>query len=640
MTMKTNVLLLAVCGLSGAFAAPSALDELLPRPRQLTVRGDVGVQAVGEPLVSCAHGVIPGAPADVADEAYRLTVCDGRIKVVAGGDRGEKWARSTVTQLWRLADGGALPSFEIVDWPELPIRGVMLDTGRNFVELSALKDLIDHLALYKMNAFHWHLTDYYGWRLESKKYPELNSDRATTRMKGMFYTQAQFRELVDYAWKRGVTVIPEFDVPGHTQAFRKGVGVERMREEKVRGIVLDLIDELCALVPAERMPYVHLGTDEVGLSGKGEFEWVPKEWITAWAERVAAHGRTLWGWHPGEKIEMKGPQLKEIWGWVEYKKPEARADYGAVPYVDSTEFDYINHIDPFEMLNAAAFQQPCPWGSKENRRGKMISAWHDDVIAESEDYFRQVPVFAAVTMYSDAFWLGRKEHKPTYFSHLPQPGTDDFAFAQDIERRTLAQRDRVLKDLRHPFTYVAQTQMRWRLSTPDGTVVAKNIPQATVYPHRVLFNDSYIAADEGTAILETWIRSPREQIVQAWIGATGFARSNGRWVDGPVPAAGEWNRHGATVEVNGEKVKAPTWAHSGLKGEGSRETPPVDEEYFYRPPAQVALKAGWNHVKITLPKPKTDFVGQKWLGTFVPMSGTSEHPREVAGLEYSANPQK
>lgn len=624
-------------------ASADVLDELLPRPCELRrTDGSVAARALAdEAAFKVERGTVAGAPAARQEEAYRLIADKDGVRIVAGGRLGELHARATLRQLKALADVRDLvPAFEIADWPELPIRGVMLDTGRNFVELAALKDLVDHLALYKMNAFHWHLTDYYGWRLESKKYPELNSDRATSRMKGLFYTQAQFRELVDYAWARGVTVIPELDVPGHTQAFRLGVGVEKMREEKVRGIILELIDELCSLVPAERMPYVHLGTDEIDLDSKGGIEWVPKEWITEWANRVAANGRVLWGWQPGEKIEMKGEQLKEIWGWVEYKKPEDRSDYGTVPYVDSTEFHYINHIDPFEMLNSAAFQKPCPWGPEANRRGVMISAWHDDAIRESEDYFRQVPVFAAVTMYSDAFWRGRKEHKPLYFAHLPQPGTPDFAFAADLERRTVAQRDKVLKGLRHPFAYVAQTQMRWRLSTTNGTVIAKDIPQATVYPHRVLFKGSYIEADEGTAVLETWIRSPVAQEVPAWIGATGFARSNGRWVDGPVPEPGEWNRHGAMVEVNGAKVKGPASVHAGLKGKESREVPPVDEEYFYRKPSVIRLKAGWNHVKITLPKPKTDFVGQKWLCTFIPMQGTSEHPREFPGLEYSSDPRQ
>jgi hypothetical protein len=618
------------------------LDELLPRPRRLTrLDGSAPIRYLSDRYGhEFRRGPVEGAPVDRQEEAYALHISPRGIKVTAGGRLGELRARATLEQLSRLTNkDDPIPACEIVDWPELPLRGAMLDTGRNFVAFDALKDLVDHLALYKMNVFHWHLTDYFGWRLESKRHPELQADRATARHKGCFYTQAQFRELVDYGWERGVTIIPELDVPGHTLAFRRGIGVGKMREEKVRGIVADLIDELCSLAPAERMPYIHLGTDEVDLGSSDGTEWVPHEWIDEWAARVAANGRILLGWWPGERIGAPDPQIKEIWGWAHYRTPEERTGYGDAPYLDSTEFDYINHIDPFEMLNAGAFQKPCKWGPRENRLGAMVSAWHDDATAESEDYVRQVPLFAAVTIYSDAFWNGRDEEKPEYFTRLPSPGTADFDFAADLERRILAQRDKVLAGLAHPFPYVAQTQMRWRLSLADGTVVATDLPQATVYPHRVLFDDSLVAADEGVAILETWVRSLEEQDVQAWIGATGFARSSGRYVDGPVPAPGEWNRHGATVELNGEKIPGPNWTHPGLSGPESREVPLTDEDYFYRLPYIVHLRAGWNHVRITLPKPKTDFVGQKWLGTFIPVVGTSDHPREFPGLMWASCPQ-
>ena len=632
----------AASAVKAVCAHHDVLDELLPRPRRLTrLDGSAPIRYLTDQYGhSFMRGKVDGVPNDRQEEAYSLHISPRGINIVSGGRLGELRARATLEQLSRLTNkDDPIPACEIVDWPELPLRGAMLDTGRNFVAFEALKDLVDHLALYKMNVFHWHLTDYFGWRLESKRHPELQSDRATARHKGRFYTQAQFRELVDYGWERGVTIVPELDIPGHTLAFRRGIGVEKMREENVQGIISELIDELCSLAPPERMPYIHLGTDEVDLGSGDGVEWVPHEWIVGWAARVAANGRTLIGWWPGERIETDGPQIKEIWGWAHYRTPEERDGYGAAPYIDSTEFDYINHIDPFEMLNAGAFQKPCKWGPRENRLGAMISAWHDDAIAESEDYFRQVPLFAAVTIYSDAFWSGRGEEKPEYFTHLPSPGTSDFDFAQNFERRILAQRDKVLANLAHPFPYIAQTQMRWRLSLADGTVVATDIPQATVYPHRVLFDDSLIAADEGTAILETWVRSPEEQDVQAWIGTTGFARSSGRYVDGPVPAPGEWNRHGATVELNGEKIPGPNWSHPGVSGPESREVPLTDEDYFYRPPHIVHLRAGWNHIRITLPKPKTDFVGQKWLGTFIPVLGTSDHPREVPGLVWSSIPQ-
>ena len=632
---------IAPAAVDAARAARDVLDELLPRPRRITrLDGSAPIRYLeSDWAVNFSRGPVADAPENRQEEAYTLHMSPRGIEVTAGGRLGELRARATLEQLARLTNNDdPIPACEIVDWPEIPLRGAMLDTGRNFVPLELLKDLVDHLALYKMNVFHWHLTDYFGWRLESKIFPELQSDRATARHKGCFYTQTQFRELVDYAWERGVTVVPELDVPGHSLALRRGLGVEKMREEKVRGAVSALIDELCSLAPAESMPYIHLGTDEVGLAADDGAEWVPHDWLREWAARVAANGRTLIGWWPGETIESKGPQIREVWGWAHFRPKEESARYGDLPYIDSTEFDYVNHIDPFEMLNAGAFQKPCPWGPPENRLGAMISAWHDDAAATGEDYIRQVALFAAVTLYADAFWGGRGEMNPDFFTRLPKPGTPDFAFAADLERRVVAQRDKVLAGLRHAFPYIAQTAMRWRLSLADGTLVAEDLPQATVYPHRALFDNSLLPDDEGVAILETWVRSPVAQDVQAWIGATGFARSSGRFVDGPVPSPGEWNRHGATVEINGVAIPGPDWAHPGVSGIESRETPLTDEDYFYRPPHIVRLEAGWNHIRLTLPKPKSDSTGQKWLGTFIPVLGTSDHPREVPGLVWASHP--
>lgn len=357
-------------------ATHDVLDELLPRPRRLTrLDGSAPIRYLADQYGhSFTRGKVNGAPDDRQEEAYSIHISPRGIYVVSGGRLGELRARATLEQLSRLTNkDDPIPACEIVDWPELPLRDAMLDTGRNFIEFEALTDLVDHLALYKMNVFHWHLTDDFGWRLESKLHPELQSDRATARQKGCFYTQAQFRELVDYGWERGVTIVPELDVPGHTLAFRRGIGVEKMREEKARGIISELIDELCAIAPAERMPYIHLGTDEADPgSGDGD-EWVPHEWIAEWAARVAANGRTLLGWWPGERIEIDGPQIKGIRGWV--------------------------------------------------------------------------PPFAAITIYSDAFWNGRDDARPEYCTHLPAPGTPGFDFAADLERRILAQRDKVFANL-------------------------------------------------------------------------------------------------------------------------------------------------------------------------------------------------
>ena len=112
---------------------------------------------------------------------------------------------------------------------------------------------------------------------------------------------------------------------------------------------------------------------------------------------------------------------------------------------------------------------------------------------------------------------------------------------------------------------------------------------------------------------------------------TGFSRSDGRSRDGPTPKLGQWNKHGATVELNGKPIEPPQWARPDTRG-NPKEIPLVDEDYWYRAPAKIHLKKGVNHVKMTLPKKG----GWKWVGTFVPILGTSDHPREVPGLKYEA----
>ena len=187
----------------------------------------------------------------------------GETKESAASRRGERWERVTLEQLLLLSGGARVPCWRIVDWPALKWRGYMNDCGRNFLELDGVKAIVDMMSRYKMNLFHWHLSDYHGWRLESKKYPQLQDRRAFTRQVGKYYTQREFREIVRYAAERGVTVMPELDVPGHTLAFRLGMGVDSMNHEVVRTALKEIFEELCSLAPADVMPFVHLGTDEV-----------------------------------------------------------------------------------------------------------------------------------------------------------------------------------------------------------------------------------------------------------------------------------------------------------------------------------------------------------------------------------------
>ena len=240
-------------------------------------------------------------------------------------------------------------------------------------------------------------------------------------------------------------------------------------------------------------------------------------------------------------------------------------------------------------------------------------------------------VYPAVVLLSDSFWRGREKDEPKLYARLPAPDDPRFALAADLERRLLAQRDKVLDKKKHPFPYVAQTQMRWKMTDGEtGKVIAKDISQATVYPRHFWFPASaYHPNNNGVVVLETWIRSNRDIECGAWIDMTGFSRSDGRSRDAPTPALGQWNKHGATIEINGEKIAPPKWNRPSTRG-NPKEIPLSDEGYWYREPIKIKLKKGVNHVKMTLPKKG----GWKWIGSFVPIEGSSDHPREIADLEY------
>lgn len=630
---------------AGAVPAASPFDELVPRPQRVTP-SEGRVAWAGLPVRE-ARGRVDGSSDAVADQAYSLTIRPTGVDVVAGGEAGARHARATLEQLARLG-GGRIPCGRIDDWPALKWRGFMLDVGRNFQPVETIRDLIDFMAAYKLNLFHWHLTDYWGWRLESRAVPELASDRATLRDVGRRYTQAEFLGIVDYAAARGVTVLPEFDVPGHTHAFRQALGVESMRDPKADRAIRAFLDEFVALVPPEKVPFIHLGTDEV----RNEPEKVDADVVRAWARHAAARGHVVVGWAPGMDLSGEGVRCaKMLWG--------SDDDSEGLPFFDMTG-RYIDAIDPFEILGRAAYLKPCRWDVPESRKlGAVIGGWHDDTLAgEPSRLFTNIPVFPAIVLNGDAFWSGRDANRPEFRERLPPAGHPALADAVDLERRLVAQRDRALPaGFRYPFAFLAQTQMRWRLSYADGTLIAADIPQATVQPRQArgaTAVNSFCPETNATVVAETWIRSPTDQTVGAWIGFTDFQRSSGRAIDSPTPRRGEWNRHGAQVELNGERLPPPAWTNPGLAPTAeellrkhfwtfarcSNEIPFTDEEYYMRAPYPIRLKRGWNHVRLVLPappKPPYAMIG-RWVGTFVPLLGTSARPREVLGLTYRSSP--
>ena len=626
-----NILLIAMA---------AALTELVPAPRNIVDLGG-SVDAATAAKVSVIREGIAGAPAMVADQAYRIEIAATGVRIVSPSGIGERYARTTLDQLVRLG-GGRVPCCTIEDWPKLKWRGCMLDTARNYLTVGALKDVIDMMARYKMNLFHWHFTEDNGWRLESKRHPELRAEKSFYDQFGdrggsKVYTQEEFRDVVAYAAAKGVTVMPEFDVPGHCLAFRRAYDLENMRDPKVEPVISDLIDELGSLADAKTMPFIHLGGDEVWK----DHEKCAEGAFDRWAKKVCDGDRTVVSWVPGQKTSVSN-RIEMVWS-------RELPSEGAHPCFDA-RVCYIEEYDPFALLSFAAYTEPCNWSISEARKlGGIICGWHDNAAGKDGDVtLRNQNVMPCVVMFGNLLWSGGAGQHPDYRGRLPALGDPLLASAVDLERRTVAQRDKVLTDLKRPFPFLAQTQMRWRLSRPDGTVVARDVPQATVFFHPMLRKcRPFVPETNGTIIAETWIRSPVDQDVGAWIGFTAYDRDHGRARSAPMPKLGEWSIFGAKAELNGEPITPPKWDYPGEGRGGDTLVYGMSEltdrafgnmEYHTRPPTPIRLKKGWNHVKLTVPYAAKNPVLQNWVATFVPLLGTTEHPREVPGLSYASIP--
>lgn len=609
-------------------------EKVLPALREVGITDEtVPSAALGK--ITVTRGKIGGVPENVADQAYVLDIRPNGVSVTAGGEAGERYARITLQQMAKLAGGKPVPSAKVKDYPKLVWRGVMNDCGRNFLALEGVKAFIDVAAAYKMNLFHWHLTDYHGWRLESKKYPQLQDRKTFVRQIGKYYTQKEFREIVAYAAERGITIMPELDVPGHTLAFRKAFGIETMKAPGTDKIISDLIDELCALAPKDVMPFIHLGTDEVRVDP----ERVPDDWCSKWADTVTKNGRATVVWAPGETVKTSGQVVDMVWHDNHITNSSNAA-------IDSARM-YFASTGPFFILPQASFVKPCRWAGIDEKRklGAIACAWHDDAVGDDTmRLFRNATIFPAILAFADNYWHGREKDYNEYLRMMPPVGTDAFKTAQALEKRLIVHRDVFFKGTDKPFAFLKQSDMRWRLTWENGKEIASDVPQATIDLRK------YVKERKGTVIAETWVKSPCDREVGAWISFTDTGSAYVRTGEAPLPGIGQWNRHGAKLEINGVSVPPPHWSRPGAKITSKTdpdkksykgivysndlcETPISDEWYFLRPPRKVSLRKGWNHVKLTLPR----LGGGRWTSTFAFLGGTSDHPCEIEGLEYSAS---
>lgn len=269
-------------------------------------------------------------------EGYRLTIAPDRITATAARPAGLFYAIQTLRQLLpvevergRAPRRFAVAAADITDRPRFEWRGAMLDVSRHFLKPADVKRYIDVMALYKLNRLHLHLADDQGWRIEIKSWPRLAAHGGSTAVgggAGGYYTQAEYADLVEYARRRFITVVPEIDMPGHTNAAlasypelncdgrarelytgtRVGFSSLCVTKEITYKFVDDVIREISALTPGQ---WFHIGGDEV--------KTLTPEQYAGFVERVQSivhsHGKIMLGWDEIGAAKLAPTTVVQYW---------------------------------------------------------------------------------------------------------------------------------------------------------------------------------------------------------------------------------------------------------------------------------------------------------------------------------------
>uniref|UniRef100_UPI003C7DDF01 beta-N-acetylhexosaminidase n=1 Tax=unclassified Streptomyces TaxID=2593676 RepID=UPI003C7DDF01 len=428
-------------------------------------------------------------------EGYRLTVVPDRgVRITGGSEAGVFWGAQTLRQLlgpeaFRRAPVGqgaarGIPATEIEDGPRFGWRGLMLDVARHFTPKDGVLRMLDLLAAHKLNVFHFHLTDDQGWRVEIKRYPrltEVGAWRARTKYghraselwdetpHGGFYTQDDIREIVAYAAERHIRVVPEIDIPGHSQAAVSAypelgntdvVDTSALSVWDTWGVNPNVLaptdhtlrffegvfEELLDLFPAETSPFIHVGGDEcpkdqwrqsptaqariaeLGLKDEDELQ----SWFIRHFDRwLTDRGRRLIGWD--EILEGGIAEGAAVSSWQGYAGGIAAAEAGhdvVMCPLQQVYLDYRQDAGPDEPMPIGYVRtledvyrfEPVPPGLSEEAAGHVlgtqVNVWTEVMQNRQRVDYQVFPRLAA---FAEVAW-----------SRLPAPGERDFA---GFERR-------------------------------------------------------------------------------------------------------------------------------------------------------------------------------------------------------------
>ena len=577
-------------------------------------------------------------------EAYRLSVSNKRIKIEAVTEQGVYWAMQTLRQLERKkGKRSSVAGCEIVDWPAFRIRGFMQDVGRSYISMEELKREIEILSRFKINVFHWHLTENQAWRLESKIFPMLNDSVNTIRMPGKYYTLEEARDLVDFCKKHQVLLIPEIDMPGHSAAFVRAFRHDMQSPEGMKILKL-LLDEVCETFD---VPYLHIGTDEV--------EFTNPHFVPEMVAYVRSKGKKVISWNPGWHYKPGEIDMTHLWSYRGKAQP-------GIPAIDS-KFHYLNHFDVFgdivALYNSRIYDQA---EGSEDIAGTILALWHDRLIDNEWNLVIENGLYPNMLAIAERAWRGGgTEYFDGLGTILPPEDTEAFKEFADFEKRMLWHKEHTFKG--YPFAYVKQTNVKWNITDafPNGGDMDKVFPPAQELKDTYHYNGNTYGVRQAigagiylrhvwgdmvpafyadpkenhTAYAYTWVYSPKDQEVGLWAEFQNYSRSE---MD-LAPLPDKWDYKGSRIWINDREILPPVWtATHKVK---SYEVPLGNENCVGRVPLAVHLNKGWNKVFLKLPIGKFKMAETrlvKWMFTAVFVTPDGE--RAVEGLIYSPDKQK
>jgi hexosaminidase len=410
-------------------------------------------------------------------EGYQLTIENDKIEISAGSSTGFQYGLTSLIQMVQH-HGFPLPQVVIEDSPKFRYRGMHLDVARHFFGVADVKKYLDYMAYYKFNNFHWHLTEDQGWRIEIKKYPNLQEIAAYRKETlighyndqphkfdgkryGGFYTQEEVKEIVAYATARNINVIPEIEMPGHAQAAIAAypeLGCENKKYEVATkwGVfedvfcpnevtftfLEDVMDEVITLFPGK---YIHIGGDECPKEAwkKSAFcqNLIKKQnlkdehglqsyFIQRMEKYINSKGKQIIGWDEILEGGLAPNATVMSWRGIEGGLEAARQDHDVIMTPGThCYFDHYQSESPDEPVAIGGYTtvekvyhwEPIPDSLAEDKRkyilGGQSNLWSEYIKAYSGVEYM---VYARGMAMSEALWSSNKDYTaflPRYMKH-------------------------------------------------------------------------------------------------------------------------------------------------------------------------------------------------------------------------------